>query len=151
MTETPTSGRLSGLEHLYPIRVYYADTDAGGVVYHATYLSFAERARTEMTRLFGLDQVKLRAEEDLLFAVRSAEIDYLRPARLDDLLEVRSKLIHLGGASLHIAQSICRGDEELVTMVMRLVCMTSQAKASRIPNALRDRLQDYLTLTQKMD
>lgn len=143
---TEMSGRWQDRQHHLPLRVYYADTDAGGVVYHASYLNFAERARTEMTRLIGLDQVALRDQQDLLFAVRSCEIDFLRPARLDDLLTVRSRLVHLGGASLHVAQSILRGEEELVTLMVRLVCMTSAAKAARIPQTLRDRLHDYLSL-----
>jgi len=149
MTDLPTSGLFAGRVHRFPIRVYYADTDAGGVVYHSSYLNFAERARTEMTRLLGLDQVKLRAEQDLLFAVRSAEIDYLRPARLDDVLEVRSCVEHLGGASLHVRQTIYRGDEELVGLLIKLVCMTGSAKAARIPQDLRDRFQT--TLPQETD
>ncbi|HVI51355.1 MAG TPA: tol-pal system-associated acyl-CoA thioesterase [Candidatus Sulfotelmatobacter sp.] len=151
MTEVSSmTGAWVGQEHVLPMRVYYAETDAGGVVYHASYLNFAERARTEMTRLIGLDQVRLRADADLLFAVRSCEMEFLRPARLDDLLTVRSKLIHLGGASLHVAQSILRGTEELVTLMVRLVCMTGEAKAARIPNDLRDRLQSYL-VTQETE
>ncbi|OIQ94314.1 acyl-CoA thioester hydrolase YbgC [mine drainage metagenome] len=142
---TELSGRWDGVAHLLPLRVYYADTDAGGVVYHATYLAFAERARTEMTRLMGLDQVRLRAEKGLLFAVRSCEIDFLRPARLDDPLTVRSALTHLGGASMHVLQTISRGEEELVRLVVRLVCMTETAKAARIPDDLRARFQAYLT------
>lgn len=142
---TDLSGIWQEREHVMPMRVYYAETDAGGVVYHASYLNFAERARTEMTRLLGLDQVALRDEHDLLFAVRSCEIDFFRPARLDDLLTVRSKLVHLGGASMHVVQSILRGEEELVKLLVRLVCMTGEAKAARIPSFLRDRLQDYLT------
>lgn len=144
------TGAWDDKEHVLPLRVYYAETDAGGVVYHASYLNFAERARTEMTRLIGLDQVRLRAEEDLLFAVRSCEMEFLRPARLDDLLTVRSKLVHLGGASLHVVQTILRGTEELVTLIVRLVCMTGDAKAARIPAALRERLHSYL-VTQETE
>ena len=145
MTDHAVSGRWDGLTHILPLRVYYADTDAGGVVYHATYLSFAERARTEMTRLMGLDQVKLRDEKDLLFAVRSCEIDFLRPARLDDPLTVRSTLTHLGGASLHVCQTVSRNGEDLVRLVVRLVCMTTAAKAARIPEELRIAFHSYLT------
>lgn len=144
MTNGPASGWMDGKMHRFALRVYYADTDAGGIVYHATYLSFAERARTEMMRLFGLDHIGLQKEQGLLFAVRSCEIDYRRPARLDDLLEVRSTLIHLGGASLHVAQSIWRGDEELVVLTLRLVCMHVEGRASRIPTPIRDNLQDFI-------
>lgn len=145
MPEPALSGRMDGPVHYFPIRVYYADTDAGGIVYHATYLDFAERARTEMMRLFGLDHTQLRVDHGLLFAVRSCEIDYRRPARLDDLLEVRSHLTHLGGASLHIGQTIWRGDETMVQLVIRLVCMHFEGRAMRIPASIRSDLQDFLS------
>ena len=99
MTEHSIGGRMDGRVHRFPVRVYYEDTDAGGIVYHSNYLNFAERARTEMMRGFGLDHLRLKAEQNLLFAVRSCEIDFRRPARLEDLLELRSTLVHLGGAS----------------------------------------------------
>jgi len=138
------TGRLDGTMHRLPLRVYYAETDAGGVVYHASYLNFAERGRTEFFRGIGLDQKALRAESGLLFAVRSCEMEFLRPARLDDLLEVRSMLVHLGGASLHVRQSIWRDDEELSTLLVKLVCMSEEARAARIPNALRVQLETLL-------
>ena len=150
MREPSTNGRMDGAIHRFPVRVYYEDTDAGGIVYHSNYLNFAERARTEMMRGFGLDHIRLKTEANLLFAVRSCEIDFRRPARLDDLLELRSTLVHLGGASLHLTQTIWRGDEELVRLVMRLVCMTFDGKAARIPTALRHTLQDFL-ITQEAD
>lgn len=146
MSERALSGWLEGQQHLYALRIYYAETDSGGVVYHASYLDIAERARTEMMRLFGLDHLRLKEEEGLLFAVRSLEMDFLRPAKLDDELVVHSRLLHLGGASLHCAQSIRRGGEELVTLVVRLVCMsTGENKAARIPAVLRTNLQNFLT------
>ncbi len=145
MTDPVLSGRMVGQTHLFPVRVYYADTDAGSIVYHATYLDFAERARTEMMRLFGLDHIQLLKDHGLLFAVRSCEIDYRRPARLDDLLEIRSAVTHLGGASLHVGQSIWRGEEELVQLVIRLVCMHFDGRAMRIPVGIRRDLQDFLT------
>ena len=146
MSDALTSGWLDGAEHRFPLRVYYADTDAGGIVYHATYLNFAERASTEMMRLFGLDHIRLKTEQGLLFAVRSCEIDFLRPAKLDDKLTVNSTLSHLGGASLHVVQVIMRGEEELVRLVVRLVCMSFEGgKAARIPGELRDQLQHFIT------
>lgn len=146
MSDALTSGWLEGACHHFPLRVYYADTDAGGIVYHATYLNFAERARTEMMRLFGLDHLRLKQEEGLLFAVRSCEMDFLRPAKLDDSLTVHSTLSHLGGASMHIQQTIRRGEEELVRLVIRLVCMSFEGgKAARIPAILRDVLQQFIS------
>ncbi|MDR3437959.1 tol-pal system-associated acyl-CoA thioesterase [Telmatospirillum sp.] len=140
-----TSGWMAGKTHHFPIRVYYADTDAGGIVYHSTYLDFAERARTEMMRLFGLDHVQLLKDHGLLFAVRSLEVDYRRPARLDDLLCVQSSLSHVGGASLHVNQSIWRDEEELVRLVIRLVCMHKDGRAMRTPVEIRNELQDFLS------
>lgn len=145
MTEPALSGRMVGKSHHFPVRVYYADTDAGGIVYHATYLDFAERARTEMMRLFGLDHSQLKKDHGLFFAVRSCEIEYRRPARLDDLLEIRSSVTHLGGASLHISQDIWRGEEVLVQLVIRLVCMHFDGRAMRMPVSIRSDLQDFLT------
>jgi len=145
MTEHGIGGKMDGHVHRFPVRVYYEDTDAGGIVYHSNYLNFAERARTEMMRGFGLDHLRLKAGSNILFAVRSCELDFRRSARLEDLLELRSTLVHLGGASLHFAQSVWRGDEELVRLVVRLVCMTFDGKAARIPLSLRENLQDFLT------
>ncbi|HXP95965.1 MAG TPA: YbgC/FadM family acyl-CoA thioesterase [Telmatospirillum sp.] len=145
MTEPALSGVMAGKVHHFPLRVYYADTDAGLVVYHSTYLDFAERARTEMMRLFGMDHNQLLRDYGLLFAVRSCAVDYRRPARLDDLLEVRSHLTHIGGASMHVSQRIWRGDQELVRLDIRLVCMHSDGGAMRIPALIRSDLQDFLT------
>lgn len=139
------SGRLEGREHHYDLRVYYADTDAGGIVYHAAYLNFAERARTEMMRLFGLNHIRLHDEDGILFAVRSCEIDYRRPARLDDFLEIVSEVTHLGGASMQIAQSVRRDGEELVGLKIRLVCMHRDGRPLRIPAVIRTKLQDFLS------
>lgn len=88
---TAISGHIEAGRHFFPVRVYYEDTDAGGIVYYANYLKFAERARTEMLRLVGLNQSQLKKENGILFAVRSLTIDYRRPAVLDDLLEVVSR------------------------------------------------------------
>ena len=85
--------------HVYPVRVYYEDTDAGGVVYHSNYLRFAERARTELLREAGIDHVTLMTENGLMFAVRRCEAEYVKPARLDDALEVRTRCFEATGAS----------------------------------------------------
>ncbi|MCC2664562.1 MAG: ybgC, partial [Geminicoccaceae bacterium] len=96
------SGSIAGGVHRLPLRVYYEDTDAAGIVYHAAYLEFAERARTEMLRCLGLDHGGLRDRFGLAFAVRRCVIDYLAPARLDDLLIVSTRLLRRGGASLEL-------------------------------------------------
>ncbi|RZA10509.1 MAG: tol-pal system-associated acyl-CoA thioesterase, partial [Lysobacteraceae bacterium] len=88
----------------WPVRVYWEDTDAGGVVYHAQYLAFMERARSEWLRSRGIHQDRMRADEDLVFVVRAMEIDFRAPARLDDQLEVSVRLLECRGASLVLAQ-----------------------------------------------
>lgn len=118
--------------------MYYEDTDAGGVVYHANYLKFAERARTELLRLFGLDHPRLAREEGAAFAVRRCAIDYLAPARLDDVLEVRTRLLGLRGASIDLGQRVCRGDGAvLAELEIRLVMLDRRLRPVRLPAPLR--------------
>jgi acyl-CoA thioester hydrolase len=124
--------------HQLSIRVYYQDTDAGGVVYHARYLNFAERGRTEMLRAAGFDQTRLREEQGVIFAVVSMNIDFRAPARLDDLLDVKSAVVKLGGASMEIQQDICREDKLLATLKVTLVCIDKSFKAVRLPKEVRE-------------
>ena len=123
-------------QHRFPIRVYFADTDAGGMVYHARYLEFAEKARTEMMRTLGFDHVELKRQYDMLIGVRSVEAEYLRPALLDDLLEVRTSLGELGGASMRIRQEVWRGEEEIARLLVRLAFIGGDGKPARIPEPL---------------
>ncbi len=131
----------AGGEHRFPIRVYYEDTDAGGVVYHANYLKFAERARTEMMRRLGLDHVGLARDDGGAFAVRRCAIDYLAPARLDDLLEVRTRLLALRGATIDLDQRVCRPDGDggtvLAELELRLVVLDRRLRPMRLPRSLR--------------
>jgi len=145
MSARPDSlmGCLRGGRHILPLRVYYEDTDAGGLVYYANYLKFAERARTEMLRLAGFDHGAIAERFGLAFVVRNCTLSYKRPARLDDLLEVRSRFLDLGGASLTAEQVICRETTELARLDVRLACLTDGGQPSRIPNALRDALAAY--------
>lgn len=127
--------------HSFPVRVYFEDTDAGGIVYHANYLNFAERARTEMVRELGIHQDRLLREGGgTAFAVRSAEIDFRRPARLDDLLRVETEVLSVGGASVELDQRILRAGDgtELVRMGVRLGYITLSGKPARIPAPVRE-------------
>jgi acyl-CoA thioester hydrolase len=127
--------------HTFPIRVYYEDTDAGGIVYHSNYLNFAERARTELVRGLGISQRTLLEEgEGTAFAVRSANIDFLRPAKLDDLLAVETRVVSVGGASIELDQRIIRSQDgiELVRIGVRLGYITLSGKPARIPAPVRD-------------
>jgi len=125
----------------FPVRVYYEDTDAGGVVYHACYLNFMERARTEWLRDKGFEQDRLREQEGLLFPVRSMKIEYLLPARFNDLLQVSCEPRHRGNASLRFYQTITRGDDALCTAEVRIACIDAKAF---VPKAIPQRLHDAL-------
>jgi acyl-CoA thioester hydrolase len=139
MSEADLSGWWQDGRHHFRLRVYYADTDAGGIVYHGTYLDFAERARTEMMRLLAVEGL-----EALTFVVRACEIDYRRSGRLDDLLLVRTQLVEMGGASFRIEQEVCRGDDILVHLGLTLVCVRTIGQATRIPGPLRERMSNYV-------
>jgi acyl-CoA thioester hydrolase len=132
-----------------PLRVYHEDTDAGGMVYYANDLKFAERARTEMLRRAGFDHGGIADRFGIAFVVRDCALSYKRPARLDDLLEVRSRFLEVGGASLIAEQLICRETMELARLDVRLACMTGGGKPSRIPRDLRDALSAYRSSTDK--
>jgi acyl-CoA thioester hydrolase len=108
-----------------PFRVYWEDTDAGGVVYYANYLKFMERCRTDWLRDLGVDQVRLRAERGLQFAVVRVTVDFLRPAVLNDEILVTAELEHLRGATIAFKQTIMRGDAQLIDASARVACLDS--------------------------
>ena len=124
----------------FPVRVYWEDTDAGGVVYYASYLKFLERARSEWLRALGIDQVKLQRDERLQFVVVEANIRYHRPARFDDELVVSVALEELRGASLALAQDVRRGpdaSELLISATIRAACIDADNLRPRpLPRAL---------------
>lgn len=132
----------------YPVRVYYEDTDAGEIVYYANYLKFAERARTEALRYLGISQSELIDNGRIAFAVRSASADYRKPARLDDLLNVQTRLVSLKGASLEMAQDILRADELLVKVQVRIACIHLDRGAVAIPAEIRDKLKSILSIKE---
>lgn len=126
--------------HRMTIRVYYEDTDFSGVVYHANYLRFLERGRTELLRATGIDQSMLHAAgQGFAFVVRRMVIDYLRPARMDDVIEVETKSREVRGASLRLSQRILRDGELLVTAEVQVAAVAG-ARPVRIPDGLRARL-----------
>lgn len=133
--------KAAGEGHHVAIRVYYEDTDAGGIVYYANYLRFAERARTEFLRSLGFERTDERF--GVAFAVRHCTADYLASARLDDLLDVETRLLDTGGASLKVEQAIRRDGTELVRLIVRVACIRSDGKAVRMPMELRDALKAY--------
>ena len=145
------SPRMDGATFVFPVRVYYEDTDAGAVVYYANYLKFAERARTEMLRHLGIENSVLQERHGIAFVVRHIEAEYLAPARLDDLLAVHLTLTKVGGASLDGVQTISRGGEDLVRIRIRLGCMKMDGGAGRLPADVRDILQSVVNTNEDKD
>lgn len=137
-------GDLRGLAHVLPVRIYFEDTDASGIVYNANYLMFAERARTEMLRRIGVTHPTMIRQHGRAFAVRRCEADFVKPARLDDLLEVHSRLRDLRGASVVLDQDIVRAGDVLVRMRFTLACMANDGRAARIPRGIRDALAGFV-------
>jgi len=118
----------------WPVRVYWEDTDAGGVVYYANYLKFMERARSEWLRSFGFEQDVLRDEAGVVFVVRRVEIDYLAPARFNDQIDVAVSLHEAGRASFVVRQELLRGETRLAEAVVTLACVdAAQFKPVKIP------------------
>ena len=125
-----------------PIRVYYQDTDAGGVVYHSTHLNFMERARYEWLRSMGFDVNELINIHKLQFMVRSIEIEYFRPAILDDLLHINVNVIGMGRSRISIAQEIRRDQTRLVNATVHVVCVSTESlRPIRIPPHLREKIE----------
>ena len=121
----------------WPVRVYYEDTDLGGVVYYANYLKFLERARTEWLRSLGYAQTELATVNGVVFVVRSIALDYLKPARFDDSLEVTVELADTGASRIGLAQRVRRGAEDLVTADVDIACVhTATFKPVRIPGTI---------------
>jgi acyl-CoA thioester hydrolase len=145
-TSRPEARRFS-----IPVRVYYQDTDAGGVVFHATYFDFMERARMDWLRAIGFEIPRMVGEHGAMFVVRSASIEYLRPALLDDALDVSLALVRMGGAQLVLDQRVARAQDTLVTATIQLACIgVSGLRPARLPEPLRAecaRWLDQETLT----
>jgi len=129
-----------GISHSFPLRVYYEDTDAAGMVYHANYLKFAERGRSEMLRSLGFPHRKLAAEDGVGFAVRRCAVEYLAPARLEDALVVDTTLVEAGAATLSLRQQIRRGGELLADLDVLVACVGRDGRPRRLPGALRTAL-----------
>lgn len=128
--------------HLLRARVYYEDTDAGGVVYHANYLRFAERGRTEYLRDLGISQSELSDAEGVFFVVRRSVIDFRLPARLDDALEIATRIAETKGASFEVAQEIRKAgaDGYLVRIDSMIACLDGRGRPVRVPNPVREKL-----------
>jgi acyl-CoA thioester hydrolase len=128
------------MTHQTTIRVYYEDTDLAGVVYYANYLRFIERGRSEALRDLGIDQGALKRERGLVFVVRRLTVDYLAPALFDDVLEVRTRVTRLRGASVEMSQEVWRGVACLNRAAVTIACMDASGRPQRLPADVRGRL-----------
>jgi acyl-CoA thioester hydrolase len=139
MTDAKSNPALAqSSSHRLTLRVYYEDTDFSGRVYHASYLRFLERGRTEWLRALGYEQRELAAGAALVFAVRRIEIDYLRAALMDDLLAIETRIAAVGGASIEFAQAVLRGEETVARAIVGLVAL-SNGRPIRLPRDMRER------------
>jgi acyl-CoA thioester hydrolase len=137
MNGNPASITPDG-RHCYAVRVYYEDTDAGGVAYHASYLRFAERARTEALRYLDIPHAELLEQYSLMFMVRRIKVDYLRPARLDESLTVVTEPLAVGGASVLLRQDVRGPQESCALQTVRLACVKpGEGGPGRLPRRWR--------------
>ena len=126
----------------WPVRVYYEDTDGGGVVYHANYLKFMERARTEWLRSLGFEQTVLKSRMRIMFVVRGLALQYLRPAQFDDALMVSTRLTRTGRSLLQFEQTIRRDDTLLTRATVEVACIDAEKfKPVPIPIPIRNAMQ----------
>ena len=141
----PTMGRFDGKTHILPARVYYEDTDVSGIVYHANYLRMMERGRSEFLRLVGIHHMVMMAgEEPVAWTIRRMEIDYAKPARLDDALEIHTRYRTLTGARLTGEQWVKHKGVDLVTAKIEAALITMTGKPRRIPEDVKTKLAAYL-------
>lgn len=142
------AGRIDGGRHVLPIRVYHEDTDFSGLVYHASYLRFCERGRSDFVRLLGIDHEELispkEGGEPAAFVVRRIEIDYLKPASIGDVLEVVSECEEIGGATLTMKQEVKRDDQTIVRALVKIVLITRSGKPLRLDSLIRGAFERFL-------
>ena len=131
--------------HKTPVRVYYEDTDAGGIVYHSNFLKFAERARCELLRHLDMECSTITETIGILFVLKHADIEYIKPAMLDDLLEVQTRVASMRNTSFQMLQTVHKDGAEICRMTITLVCVDAKAiKPVRLPDNLREKFEPYL-------
>jgi len=131
--------------HIFPVRVYYEDTDLAGIVYYANYLKFIERGRSEWVREMGIDQVAMKRDAGVVFAVRRVEADYLQPAKFDDQLDVSTTISTVSAARIVLDQMVLRDDAVLFTAQVTLVALDAQGRPTRLPAEFRRKIADFDT------
>ena len=141
----PAAGRLDGKTHIFPVRVYYEDTDLSGLVYHASYLRFMERGRSEFLRASGMGHRDLlECEEPLVWAVRRITVSFLRPARIDESLTITTSVAALGGARMRLKQAIWRELDMLLEAEVEACVITLDGRPRRVPDPIRKTLEWFL-------
>jgi acyl-CoA thioester hydrolase len=141
------AGRLEDGGHVLPIRVYYEDTDFSGIVYHGAYVRFFERARSDFLRLIGIHHIEMAEGThgaSLAFAVKTMTLDFQKPARIDDILKVQTRLTEYKGARVRLDQLIFRGDELLVSAAVTVAIISSQGRPARLPPILAEKLRKFV-------
>lgn len=147
-SDTPSAGRLDGRMHILPVRIYYEDTDFTGLVYHANYLRYFERGRSDFLRLMDVrHSALLEAPTPMGFAVNHISVDFLKPARIDDALIVRSSYEAVRGPRIFIAQTLERDGEVLVRADLQICCISLTGRPLKPPNTLLERLKPFLAPT----
>jgi len=131
--------------HIFPVRVYYEDTDLAGIVYYANYLKFIERGRSEWAREMGIDQVAMKRDAGVVFAVRRVEADYLQPAKFDDQLDVSTTISTVSAARIVLDQMVLRDDAVLFAAQVTLVALDAQGRPTRLPAEFRRKIADFDT------
>lgn len=153
VSDTPKSwpdlaGRIEGETHVLPVRVYFEDTDFSGLVYHANYLKFCERGRSDFVRLLGIHHRELidaeGGKEPAAFVVRHMDIDFLKPARIDDVLEVVTSCAQIGGATLTLVQEVRRGGTVLVRLAAKVVLVSQSGKPMRLGVLVRSAFEQFV-------
>ncbi len=135
--DLPLSGRIVGGVHIFPVRVHWEDTDAGGIVYHASYLRFMERGRSEMLRVLGLNQVVMMKTHGINYVVTNLQIDYRAPARFDTALQVHTSVQHMGHSRLDFRQVISAGEQIFTEAQVRCAGIGEDGKPQPAPQVVR--------------
>lgn len=142
------AGRVEGKTHVLPVRVYFEDTDFTGLVYHANYLKFCERGRSDFVRLLGVHHRELidgeGGKEPAAFVVRHMDIDFLKPARIDDVLEVRTQCAEIGGAVVTLLQEVMRDGAVLARLKVKVVLVSQSGKPMRLGVLVRSAFERFL-------
>jgi acyl-CoA thioester hydrolase len=142
------SGRIEGDTHILPVRVYFEDTDFTGLVYHANFLKFCERGRSDFIRMLGIDHRSLanpKEGEPSVFVVRRIEVDYLKPARIDEVLEVMTRCAEMGGATLVLSQEVRRDGVALARLKVSVVLVSEAGKPQRLGQLVRGALERFVS------